>query len=93
MCMGVATGAISAGVAVIRRQSLREQSWKQPSCRLPSGSKPSIWWGTLKQAFFTLPHEKVGRIVSYCMVASQQDYASAEKAGEILCTAGKGSAG
>jgi hypothetical protein len=31
LCMGVATGAISAGAAVIRQQSLQEESWKPPS--------------------------------------------------------------
>jgi hypothetical protein len=55
LCMGVATGAISAGDAVIRRQSLQERSWKPPSCRLPSGSRLSIWWGMLKQVFLHSP--------------------------------------
>jgi hypothetical protein len=43
LCMGVASGAISAGAAVIRQLSLQEQSWKPLSCRLPSGSKHSTW--------------------------------------------------
>lgn len=43
LCMGVASGAISAGAAVIRQLSLQEQSWKPLSCRLPNGSKRSTW--------------------------------------------------
>jgi len=58
LCMGVATGAISAGAAVIRRQTLQERSWKPPSGRLASGSRLSIWWVTLKQVF---PHSPLLR--------------------------------
>ncbi len=71
LCMGVATGAISAGAAVIRRLSLLEQSWKQPSNRLPSGSKSLLsGGGRQNRSHFTLTEAKAGSKLPYCIVAS-----------------------
>jgi hypothetical protein len=93
LCMGVSTGAISAGAAVIRRQPLQERSWKPPSRNLLSGSCLLSVGGRQNRHYFTLHDEKVGRKLPECMVASQQNYARDERAREALCASGKGSAG
>jgi hypothetical protein len=79
LCMGVASGAISAGAAVNQTTVTAGTIMEATKMPLTKWFQAFYLVGDAKNRyFFTLPEAKVGCQLPHCMVGAQQDYASDE---------------